>query len=571
MITFIRLRIKGFCSYEGDNTLDLNQGTSVVIRASNGAGKSSIFSALVWCLYGKSIKGTSDVNTKKKYQTKDYQGTLVEVYFQRDNSFYKVIRCQNYTGTLEDGAKGKDRLIIIKDAVVQDIKGKVKLQEFLNNELGLTYNLFMNSIMFGQGMKKLIQESNTDKKKLFEEVFNLNYLKVATTLAKQYKNNVASKVSELSSKLRSLENEYNTAKEAYKDFRSREKNFKSELKEEKKNLLKDKRTLEKDIENTRITYNKKKVSTLEKKLNTLNETYLSLNNDISKAKTISNQPLIEVITHVVDLLEANKVSKALNLVKEIKRAYLSIEDLNDKRDSVRENISDIKEKLRKFKTIESDIEDLEESLEELNNKLSKLKGQKLEVLSPKYKKKAHKLHIDIGNIKSNLDKYQLELDNYNWLISDPLSNKGIKAYLFDSSLNKLNMTLEAYSKVLGFRIAFEVDLDSTKKDFVTTIEMDGEYYDYDELSGGQQQLCNVAMALAMNETLTSSKDINIAFLDEVFESLSVDNIDIVISLLDSVFEGKNLFLITHQDSLPLSNFKTLQVERINGISRFRIL
>lgn len=571
MITFIRLRIKGFCSYEGDNTLDLNQGVPIVIRASNGAGKSSIFSALVWGLYGKSIKGTSDVNTKKRYQTSDYQGTLVEVYFQRDNSFYKVTRCQNYTGTLEDGAKGKDRLVVVKDAVVQDIKGKVKLQEFLNNELGLTYNLFMNSIMFGQGMKKLIQESNTDKKKLFEEAFNLNYLNVATTLAKQYKSSVSLKVDELLSKLKSLDNEYETAKEAYKDFRSREKNFKSELENEKSGLIKNKETLEKDIKETRLSYKKKEVNALEEKLNTLNNRYSSLNNELAEAKTVSNQPLIDVITKVIDLLENGKSVKALKLVKEIKKAYLSIEKLNDKRETVRDNISEIKDKLRRFDSIASDIEDLEESLEELNDKLSEIKNRKLEALSPKYKQKAHKLRIHIRNVKDNLDKYKVELDNYNWLISDPLSNKGIKAYLFDSSLGKLNMTLEVYAKVLGFRIAFEVDLDSTKKDFVTTIEMDGEYYDYDELSGGQQQLCNVAMALAMNETLTSSKDINIAFLDEVFESLSTDNIDIVISLLDSVFEGKNLFLITHQESLPLSNFKTLQVERINGRSQFRLL
>lgn len=571
MITFIRLRINGFCSYEGDNTLDLNPGTSVVIRASNGAGKSSIFSALVWGLYGKSIKGTSDVNTKKKYQSKDYQGTLVEVYFQRDSSLYKVTRCQNYTGVLEDGAKGKDRLVIVKDAVVQDIKGKTKLQEFLNNELGLTYNLFMNSIMFGQGMKKLIQESNTDKKKLFEEVFNLNYLNVASTLAKQYKNSVSIKVNELTSRLNSLSREYETAKDAYKDFRNREKNFKSELAKESKELNRSQKSLEKDIKEARLTYKKKKVTALEKKLDNLNSTYSSLSNSISKAKVISNQPLIDVITEVIDLLENKRVSKALNKVLEIKKAYLSIEDLNDKRESVRDSISETKEKLRKFNTIASNIDDLGEELEELKEKLSKLNNKNLEIVSPKYKEKANKLRTQIRSVNENLDKHKLELENYTWLISDPLSNKGIKAYLFDSSLDKLNQTLEAYSKVLGFRVAFEVDLNSTKKDFVTTIEMDGEYYDYDELSGGQQQLCNVAMALAMNETLTSSKDISIAFLDEVFESLSNDNIDIVISLLDHVFEGKNLFLITHQESLPLSNFKTLQVERINGRSRFKVL
>ena len=32
--------------------------------------------------------------------------------------------------------------------------------------------------------------------------------------------------------------------------------------------------------------------------------------------------------------------------------------------------------------------------------------------------------------------------------------------------------------------------------------------DYDELSGGEKQLCNVAMAFAMNESLTASRASN---------------------------------------------------------------
>ena len=193
------------------------------------------------------------------------------------------------------------------------------------------------------------------------------------------------------------------------------------------------------------------------------------------------------------------------------------------------------------------------------------------VNSPKYKKKAKSLKIKLKEQKTILEQKEKELEDYEWLLNDPLSNKGIKAFLFDSCLGQLNDTLEKYSEVLGFRISFEVDLESTKKDFVTLIEMDGEIYDYDELSGGQQQLCNVAMAFAMNESLTASKDINIAFLDEVFESLSMDNVEIVIGLIKKTFEEKVLFLITHHESIPLSKFKTLRVERLNGRSSFKLL
>lgn len=101
---------------------------------------------------------------------------------------------------------------------------------------------------------------------------------------------------------------------------------------------------------------------------------------------------------------------------------------------------------------------------------------------------------------------------------------------------------------------------TARKEFVTLIERDGMIIDYDELSGGEKQLVCVAMAFAMNEALTASKGINLAFLDEVFESLSSDNIEVVTSLIRHIFKEKTLFLITHLDSLPLGNTKSCKLK-----------
>ena len=138
-------------------------------------------------------------------------------------------------------------------------------------------------------------------------------------------------------------------------------------------------------------------------------------------------------------------------------------------------------------------------------------------------------------------------------------------------MDLLNHTLDSYSEVLGFRISFEIDLGSTRKDFVTLIERNGIIIDYDELSGGEKQVCNLAMAFAMFESMSAARGINIAFLDEVFESLSSDNIEIVINLIRHIFENKTLFLITHHDSIPLSHSKILQVEKQNGLTYLKQL
>ena len=570
MLKFIRIIIEGFASYEGYNELDLCPNSAVVIKAPNGSGKSTIFSSLVWCLYGKTIKGVSDVNTKKKYRTKEYKGTKVTTYFQKDGDVYMVTRCQNYTGNLEDGTKGRDRLQIIKNAEVVDIKSKPRLQEYLVQELGLSYQLFMNSIMFGQGMKKLIQETNSDKKKIFEEVFNLNYLNIAKNIAQKGKSQIHGQVELCRSEYNSINREYESCRETYLELKESEEAFdkrrNKDIKEKQGNI----RSLEKEIRYKKDGLGSLKLVEDEIQANKLQEK--ALKEKLEAARNISNQPLEDVIDSIILLLEKNKVKKALQKVKTIKKAYSDIERYSDERDKVLNILSKLRTKEREVQRAKYILDNLTSKLKEAKRELARLESNTdQKVNSPKYKKKAKSLKIKLKEQKAILEQKEKELEDYEWLLNDPLSNKGIKAFLFDSCLGQLNDTLEKYAEVLGFRISFEVDLESTKKDFVTLIEMDGEIYDYDELSGGQQQLCNVAMAFAMNESLTASKDINIAFLDEVFESLSMDNVEIVIGLIKKTFEEKVLFLITHHESIPLSKFKTLRVERLNGRSSFKLL
>ena len=225
----------------------------------------------------------------------------------------------------------------------------------------------------------------------------------------------------------------------------------------------------------------------------------------------------------------------------------------------------------RYKKLKSDCDDIASDIASIDEDLAKLKQEKLKVMSPKYKQKLKEIRKNLRKVDEDFHNKELELENYNWLINDPLGNNGIKAYLFDSSLEFLNKCLDKYSEVLGFRIEFNIDLGTARKEFVTLIERDGQIIDYDELSGGEKQLCNVAMAFAMNEALTASKGINLAFLDEVFESLSSDNVEVVTSLIRHIFKEKTLFLITHLDSLPLGNTKILQVEKVNGLSRYQLL
>lgn len=566
MLKLLRMQVEGFCSIS-ELQISFNQNQTILIRGKNGNGKSVIFSSLIWGLYGKTIKGVSDVQTWKEFRPKDYKGVKVSVYFQRGESIYQVIRCQKYEGILEDGSKGKDRFIVIKDADPLDIKGKIQLQQKLVSILGLTQSLFTNSIMFGQGINRLIQESNTDKKKLFEEVFDLNYLNVAKDIATRDRNRLLSQLRDIERESLSVKRELESALSTYKDLKSRESDFSKHIKEEVSELKADKKKLQakheqllpklsdgKDLKTQLVKHNKE--------LNLLKTSY-------QKAKSVSNIPVRDFIKNVYDMLQNKQYKKASNSLLELMEAFKSIDGLLSEIESKSNYIEALIRKYNEFNRTKQILEGIQEDLEDIKKQIKKLKEQKLKVLSPKYKSKIKELKSELSTIEEAYKSKETELEDYTWLIDDPLGNNGIKAYLFDSSLDFLNKELDRYADILGFRISFEIDLSTARKEFVTLIERDGHIIDYEELSGGEKQLVDISMAFAMNQALTVSKGINIAFLDEVFESLSSDNIELVIQLVKEVYKDKTLFLISHHDSLPFSNAKILEVEKQNGLSSYK--
>lgn len=570
MLTFTTMNVVGFCSIENLH-IPLNPSCTILIKAPNGKGKSTILSALVWAIYGKNLKGVSEVTTWEKVRPKDYQGVMVEVFFQKGEHIYKIIRCQKCNIVLGDGAKGKDRLILMKDNEVVNVKGKNKLQDVINAELGLSYTLFMNSIMFGQGIKRLIQESNSDKKKIFEEVFDLEFLNIAKGIAMQDKNNLLAQANEVEHQSALLKKELEANKEAYFDLRDREKGFKEKIKSERRELRKDREDLTKQLIKKQQQLKDEVEKSLKVKIKKHTDYVDVLKSKIKYNRIVSGVSLPDFVKKLKIQLDKGHYKRAKESVDIIYKAIINSDKLQEEYEDALGRLDELRITNEKYKRLQKECDDIASDIADIDEELEKLKQEKLKVMSPKYKEKLKEIRKTLRKVDEDYHNKELELENYNWLINDPLGNNGIKAYLFDSSLDMLNRTLDKYSQVLGFRIEFNIDLGTARKEFFTLIERDGQIIDYDELSGGEKQLVNVAMAFAMNESLTMSKGINLAFLDEVFESLSSDNVEVVTSLIRHTFADKTLFLITHLDSLPLSNTKILQVEKVNGLSSYNLL
>lgn len=570
MIQFGNIIIEGFCSIP---YLELNLGSKgiTVIRGATGEGKTTILSALVWGAYGKNLKGKSDVNTWEKYRPKNYNGTKVEIYFGKDGKTHKITRCLKYKGEV-NGAKGKDRLIYEIDAVEVSEKNKGEIQALINADLGMSYSLFMNSILFGQGMKRLIQESSSDKKDLFEEIFELEYISKARDIAKGYYMEALREYNEISQKYSSSKEKKQSIQRMLDDLKKQANHVKNDLSSrvkvlEKKLSLLAKAKKENELKET-VTYKNR----IEQRIQEARDNQKELLNKINDAKRKTRVSLEEFIGVIIKLLKRGDIKNSLKRLMEVKKAFGDIERLQDKCSKLADKISNYRDKLEELRDQEYEANKVQRDIDLTHVEIKKLLSEKRAGVNlgliKKYKTQLSNISDKLQSIESEMEEKRAKVDNYKWVMDDPLGNRGIKAFLFESSLDILNETLESYSEVLGFSILFYVDIQGVKKDFNTQIIMDGIEVSYEELSGGQKQLVNLAMAFAMNEVMTKAKGINIAFLDEVFENLSSEYVDLVIGLIRKIYKDKTLYLISHQESLPIPNARVLTVTRERGLSQY---
>ena len=566
MIKFTNLIIKGYCSIL-DFEWNLNQNSTVLIRGKNGVGKSSFISAVPWVIYGTNPKGVKNVNTWKKQRPKDYQGTYVQIFFEKNGTTYSIIRCQNYTGDVM-GAKGKDRLLFLVDGQEVADKKKIQIQSLIEKTIGMSYSLFTNSLMFNQGTQKLIQETGSDKKKLFEEVFELNYINLAKELANKKITELRYEIQGFENTIKDLRSDIIDTKETYLELKAAEKTFSRDIRERrraiKKDILENKAKIrEIKFDNLLLTKSTKELDSLQKLLRLLGVEYKS------NIKTLNPELLTGKVKDIMSLMSDNKYREAYSQLALLLSTLDQINSYKGRKDRVDSKYDELVDIINEQERYKSKIEIYEQNIKKCNKSLENLRDKKVETMkSSKYRERVKEYKVKLDEITDVYNKRLSKYEDYQWLINDPLGNKGIKSYIMESSLEFLNKVLDKYTDTLGFRVEFGIDLNTTKKDFYTLIEMNGNYADYQELSGGQKQMVNLAMAFAMHESTSMSKGINLLFLDEAFESLSRDNIELVVELIRSISNDKTIYLISHLDSLPLSNSKIINVGSRDGVTTF---
>lgn len=185
----ITLTVSAFGPYAGESVLDMNAlGRSglYLVTGDTGAGKTTIFDAIAYALFGEPSGNVRDVNAFRSKYAAPETPTFVELVFEYADKRYKVRRNPEYErpakrggGVAKESAAAEltlaDGRVIVKPTEVN-----AKIKEIL----GVDRGQFLQIAMIAQGdFLKLLLAKTEDRQKIFRQIFKTEpFLKVQDRL-----------------------------------------------------------------------------------------------------------------------------------------------------------------------------------------------------------------------------------------------------------------------------------------------------------------------------------------------------------------------------------------------------
>jgi DNA repair exonuclease SbcCD ATPase subunit len=187
-VTFKNIKIQNFFSFGPElQELDLSApgmylitGKNNITSSSNGSGKSSLFDAICYALFGQVTK---NVNIPQIVNEQTGQDCMVELEFEIDGETYIIERWKKQK-------KHYDKLLLYKgfkdeeNLISQANKGETQIQ--INDIIKFNYKSFINAVMMTQEqVSGFLQADISKKKEIIENILQLNILTKYHWIAQQ--------------------------------------------------------------------------------------------------------------------------------------------------------------------------------------------------------------------------------------------------------------------------------------------------------------------------------------------------------------------------------------------------
>ena len=550
-ITFKKLYFQNFGLYQKKQEFLFQNGMDI-LSARNGTGKSSIWSALFYSLFGKKYSKlplSEHINkvTKKKL--------LTEVYFDVNGVDYKIIRGMK-PSIFEIYKKDKDDFELLEEqANTKDYQSYLE-----ENILKINDSIFRQLVTITANMpnsKAFMELTPKEKEEIFQIITDTSiFSDVSNILKTKIKDNksiiqqLEYKKGILNANIKSTKINFETIEKKNKDFQDNHNENISQIKLDitrvQSNIDKLKEALTK-LKDIKIEYDKrflelsnikskqmdtsKQIREIESKINYINS---AKKNAIECSNCRTTNYLVEVDVNELDNLEDNLV----NLKKIYNDDLTKVQDIQIIVDS-------IKEKLLQGKRVHSSLEENKSNLEYFNKKLNELNN--IELVDIDYstlediEKQLKDVLIELKEHQEQLQKY-IDLDNI-------VGTTNLKGEVLKTQIPLLNRNINQFLELFSLMdYNFLID-----ERFKEVIIKDSLEYKFDSLGNGQKARISLSIMFAFLRLVEERNGVktNLLVLDEVLDSsLDFEGKEELLGIIKSEFNStKNVVIISHLDEI----------------------
>jgi len=492
-MVFKKIKIQNFFSFGPEvQELDLSQpgmylitGINKIQSGSNGSGKSSIFDAISYALFGQVTK---KVNIPQIVNEQIDQDCMVELEFEADGQLYIVERWKKQK-------KHYDKLLLYKDNKEEENllsdSNKGDTQNRINEIIKFNYKSFVNAVMMTQEqISGFLQADSSKKKEIIENILQLNVLTRYHWIAQQKRKIVKKQYENVKLKEDNINSLIDNTKQTMQDYvnscNEKKAANKKEIEELNKELNKINKT---DIEAERIKINKaieltNKIKELELLYNHENDKISSLDNEVKNLKTTKSEYEGFIKVAQKNISSFNDELKSENdefkkLSKDLKHAHKNPDkcpvcDNNINEDKFKDwknsQLEFLKKKEEVIKNKEKQIIDSNNSINQWTIKKDDLQKSidDLELKIKNQNKKALLIKEECESIETieTMDENELnKIDEKKKEIEQKIRDKENKDFVDKQYLNTLLAQTKQYS---SDKKAYTKEIKTLKHEFVVT-------------------------------------------------------------------------------------------------------
>lgn len=529
---FKSLELNNFMSWKHAK-FNFSDNGIVLLVGQNGSGKSSVFEALLWVLYGQTLRGLKNdevVNTKTK------KNCSVKLELQFGEVVYQICRFRKHE-------KYGNSVVLLKNGVDVSVFGQKSVQEQIEHLLGLDIVSFTNAVLFGGGFaKSFLSLTDSEQKAIFDKLVGLEKFDVALSIVKEELKQHTNRMKELDTMLRSCASNIERTSESLQTVYYNYKNFEQNRVEELKHLT----------------------TELNKSVKERDELFRLCEANLEQSKILKTK-LLELDTekksnlckYCKQPLPFSKQDELDNLQQELRKLELSIVSAEHKLNFLDKTIKDLQDRISKKQSEKNGFKSL---LLELKSDLEKLEKQQEE------------LQGEYQTIEKLVNVCEFWVKGF--------GNEGIKSYMLDTLLPKLQEDTNNYLSNFfsgDFKVLFSgtVQLKSGEQRNRMKLEVhhSGEQFVQKAPSSGERRAIDLSVLWALHNLAKSKASwINVEFYDEVFDTLDEDNREKALTVLFSRAKHSNVWVVSHSYDLKNYPFGVVYVfEKRDGFSTFERL